>query len=207
MSSIPGGHRRGFSLTTACAIALCLAGAVSIFAPWIRTAYSPYGGWFQPGQHNGFFTWHGVPTALTFVLLFLLLVATSPLHPVPLWRSILLLVGGCLVVLFTGLFIQRWTGYALVEVQGGAYCSLGLGIGLLFLGALEIRGLLLRRFQRQEGQRFAEPPCSVPDRGTERPMLLVPGKDIPAPAGTDPTQHAIKPGAKPESAPPPGREG
>jgi hypothetical protein len=137
----------------------CVLGVVSIFLPWANPA-NQFSGRFaspdleemrlvvrvhQDGTHNALVIWHGIPTGILFVLLFLLLVATSPLMPVPLWRTILLLVGGFLLVLFPSLFVGRFAGHPAVRVGWGAYFALVLGFGLLFLGALEIRGMLMRR--------------------------------------------------------------
>src|SRR5262249_20783969 len=78
----------------------------------------------------------------------LLLVATSPLNPVPMWRTVLLLVCGFLVVFFTSMYVGHLAGFQVVTVRGGAYLALGLGFGLLFLAALEIRGMLSQRSER-----------------------------------------------------------
>jgi hypothetical protein len=141
----------------------CVLGAISIFVIWASHS-SKFSGRFvtsdpvegrlilklNDGGQNGLVSWHGIPTGILFVLLFLLLVATSPLDPVPLWRTILLLVGGFLVVLLPSLFIERFANHPVIAVGPGAYMALILGFGLLFLGALEIRGMLIRRSTRAD---------------------------------------------------------
>jgi hypothetical protein len=136
-----------FGKTTGWAMVFCVAGIVSIFVPWVEV----YGGWgFDfTGQRNGLVTWHGVVTGVLFAVLFLFLVATSPLEPVPLWRSITLGVAGALALLVTGLFIGRYAAPPLAVVLAGAYLALGLGFGLVFLAALEIRGMLVRVAMRR----------------------------------------------------------
>jgi hypothetical protein len=156
-------RRRFLATTTGWAMIFCVLGVGSIFVPWAHLS-SKFSGRFaaehsgeirllerlhQDHSQNGLVSWHGIPTGILFVLLFLLLVATSPLDPVPLWRTIVLLVGGLLVVLFPSLFIERFVNHPLISVGAGAYFALILGFGLLFLGALEIRGMLLRRSARR----------------------------------------------------------
>jgi hypothetical protein len=101
-----------------------------VFVPWLRH-----------GSFNGMMSWHGIVNLILMILLFLFLVATSPLKPVPLWRTIPLSAAGCLVLLFTGLFIGNF-GTALLEA--GVYLEFAAGVALLFVAALEIRGQLIR---------------------------------------------------------------
>jgi hypothetical protein len=164
-----------FTTPSGWAMIFCVAGVCALFFPWL----TPTGilgrvklehgdvGWAlqvqQKGSQNALASWHGIPTGIVFVLLFLLMVATSPLNPVPFWRTLVLLVGGFLVVLFTSMFVGRFVGMEFVAVAGGAYLALGLGFGLLFLGALEIRGMLI---QRAEKARHFAPlaPQIIPER-------------------------------------------
>jgi hypothetical protein len=167
-------RRSFFATPSGWAMIFCVAGVGSIFLPWaFTTGVLTVGAWTHPeheivlrlkeGSRNALVSWHGIPTGIIFVLLFLLLVATSPLNPVPLWRTILLLLGGFLVVLFTSMYVGHFAGFQVVRVGGGAYLALGLGFGLLFLGALEIRGMLI---QRSETARHFAPlaPQIMPER-------------------------------------------
>jgi hypothetical protein len=95
-----GPPKRPLISTSNWAILFCVAGTVSIFLPW--SELNTYG-----SRYNGLGSWHGIPTGITFVVLFLFLVATTPLYPVPLWRSIILFVAGGLILLFSGMFIGQ----------------------------------------------------------------------------------------------------
>jgi hypothetical protein len=149
-----------FFTTTGWAMICCLVGAATIFMPWGRgiPGFGKVDATVPPqpaemfrqlpqlppgGYYNGLFSWHGVVTCVAFAVLFLFLVATSPLYPVPLWRSILLFVGGSFVLLIVILFFGRFGG-PLFRFGEGSYITLGLAFMLLFLSALEIRALLIR---------------------------------------------------------------
>src|SRR5439155_14044352 len=116
--------------TTIFAMLLSIVGAIMVFVPWFRL-----------GSLNGMMSWHGIVDLIVWILLFLFLVATSPLKPVPLWRTFPLVAGGALVLLFTGLFIGHFNP---APLDAGVYLEFGSGVALLFVAALEIRGQLIR---------------------------------------------------------------
>ncbi|HEV2947894.1 MAG TPA: hypothetical protein VGX70_10985 [Gemmataceae bacterium] len=88
----------------------------------------------------GFETTFGLLTAMTFFCLFLLLVATGFMEPIPLWRPASLFLAGIAAILFS--LLAQIGGRSL---HAGAYLAIVLGIGLLFLGALQVRRILLTR--------------------------------------------------------------
>src|SRR5438876_3229741 len=130
---------RGFLGTTFCTITgwamiFCLIGATTVFMPWgwVIPGYENvppqaaeiFRGFPQipPGAHyNGLFSWYGVVTCIAYAVLFLFLVATSPLYPVPLWRSILLFLGGAFILLIVSLFLGRFAGHPLFRLGVGTY--------------------------------------------------------------------------------------
>ena len=75
---------------------------------------------------------------MTFFCLFLLLVATGFMEPIPLWRPLSLFTAGILAILFS--LLAQTGGNSL---HAGAYLAILLGIGLLFLSALQVRRILL----------------------------------------------------------------
>lgn len=127
--------------TTILAMLLSVFAAIMVFVPWIHAP-----GLFH--SRNGLFSWHGVVNLIFLITLFLFLVATSPLRPVPLWRTFPLIGVAFLVLLFTGLFIAEYGRF--MNVEAGVYLEFISGFLLLFLGALEIRGHLLR-WQQDRG--------------------------------------------------------
>ena len=116
--------------TTVFAMLLSIFGAGMVFVPW-----------YKPGNLNGMMSWHGIVDLIVWILLFLFLVATSPLKPVPLWRTFPLVAGGALVLLFTGLCIGRFSP---APLDAGVYLEFVSGVALLFVAALEVRGQLIR---------------------------------------------------------------
>jgi hypothetical protein len=140
--------------TTGWAMTFCLMGVTTVFLSWVDISA---GGnipdqvaYYAGGNYNGFFTWHGFTTGITFFVLFLLLVATSPFDPVPLWRSILLFLAASAIVVFTSLFIGRFVNQPFVKIREGAYSALGLGLSLIVLATLEIRGMILRQLKNRK---------------------------------------------------------
>jgi hypothetical protein len=139
--------RQLFCTTTGAAMIFCLVGGAAVFLPWVDNLRG-YGYW--GGSANGFITWHGITSGITFFVLFLLLVATSPFDPVPLWRSILLFLPGAAIVLFASLFIGTFVNTPWVKIREGAYSTLCLGLLLIVLATLEIRGLILRHLTNRK---------------------------------------------------------
>ena len=155
--------RKTFGTTTGWAMIFCLFGGFRTFFPWMHVNDALSLGVFNL---SGYETTFGVLTTLTFVGLFLLLVATGFLEPIPLWRPLALFLGGIAAIAFP--LVERFSSrptmrpskidalpkvlqqfpfempYA-YSLREGAYMSICLGFGLLFLAALQLRGILMRR--------------------------------------------------------------
>jgi hypothetical protein len=130
--------------TTIGAMLLSVFAAAMVFVPWIRLH----------SELNGLFSWHGVVNLILLITLFLFLVATSPLKPVPLWRTFPLIGVAFLVTLFAGLFIVNWR--VMTRLEAGVYLQLAGGFLLLLIGALEIRGHVIAWLRNQA------PPSALP---------------------------------------------
>jgi tRNA A-37 threonylcarbamoyl transferase component Bud32 len=144
----PSFRRKGvlakmFATTTGWAMILCVLGGLRTFLPWaVQHRWEVAPGVIWTGDNNilGFESTFGLLTAMTFLLLFLLLVATGFLEPIPIWRPLSLFVAAILAILFS--VLPPSVGQSL---HAGAYLAIVLGVGLLFLGALQIRRILLTR--------------------------------------------------------------
>ena len=139
---------------------LCLLGSSSLFLPWasvIVISVDPvpqvdgsYKAKNMVGQSFvGYQFWHGAASAITFLALFLLLLATGPLRPVPWWRSAVLLVGAMsiVVIVLAGLNFRHPVlesdlagGRAIAGRLGFTnHAVIGLAAALALLAALEMR--------------------------------------------------------------------
>jgi len=78
---------------------------------------------------------------MTFLLLFLVLVATGFLEPIPIWRPLSIFIAGLAAIFFT-VMEHDSSGRSL---SGGAYYAMGWGLGLWFLAALQVRRILMTR--------------------------------------------------------------
>jgi len=136
-----GALRKMFATTTGWAMILCILGGLRTFLPWaVQHRWEVAPGVIWTGDNNilGFESTFGLLTAMTFFCLFLLLVATGFMEPIPLWRPLSLFTAGILAILFS--LLAQTGGNSL---HAGAYLAILLGIGLLFLGALQVRRILL----------------------------------------------------------------
>jgi hypothetical protein len=143
-----GFFRRTFGTTTGWAMILCVMGCLSTFFVWAdanRHDIPPPPGFLIYTPHNYVFDAHGYETVLglltatTFLILFLFLVATGFLEPIPIWRPASLFVAGLGAILFP--VLGHHGDYSLRE---GAYIAIVLGVGLLLLGAMQVRGILMQ---------------------------------------------------------------
>jgi tRNA A-37 threonylcarbamoyl transferase component Bud32 len=123
-----GQLRRFLRSTTGWAVLLCFIGFLFCLLPW-------EGGPSPSGLSSGY----GILAMTTFLTLVGLLLATSFIEPVPLWRPITVLAAGVSVVVWINLYLTgpRYS-------NGVPYVPLACGMGLLFLGTLQLRGVLMR---------------------------------------------------------------
>jgi hypothetical protein len=116
--------------TTGWAILFCALGLFGCLLPWSN-------------EGTGFRTWNGIFTGIVFILLPAFLVATSPLRPTPLWRPLVLMGTSLFIVFVTALYLTR-------KVEGGVtglvFMPMAAAVGLLFLGSVDLRAVLMARF-------------------------------------------------------------
>jgi hypothetical protein len=119
---------RSLLSATRCAILACLVGTLACLVVFLT---------YRPD------VWDIIPF-FGFLMLLVLLVATSFQRPIPIWRSMVILVVGVVVILTAGQHPWRpLTQWAVDNIANAA--AFGMGVVLLFLGALQIRGILMRR--------------------------------------------------------------
>ena len=92
----------------------------------------------------GYFrTLYGIAVLVTFLGLFVFLLATGSLQPIPLWRPVTLIGAGLAVVLLMGAFFKSFPS-PVPEFLPGAYITFAAGLGLLLVGSIQLRGVLMR---------------------------------------------------------------
>jgi hypothetical protein len=145
--------------TTGWAAVFCLVGAAAIFMPWMETLtfHGPMKdgviqakSWPSQGWAYGTRLWHGYPTTFAFLGLLLFLFLTSPIKPIPLWRSIVLFLAavGILTLIVIGREYNHrpslgdapqegiWVGYSWAI---GSYVPIASALALTFIAGVEIR--------------------------------------------------------------------
>jgi hypothetical protein len=159
-----------FSSSTAWAIIICAVGTAVSFLPWIEVSSSGLLYLFRP-QVNAFALvrggdpcWHGIGATGIFATLGLVLIATFSTKPINVWKTVAVFASGVGVIVEICLLLswayqprstmQTWSTAGKIvreepvnvfcEPLGGVFASLGGGIGLLLLSALQTRALLFR---------------------------------------------------------------
>jgi len=154
--------------TTGWAIVLCLLGAGAIFLPWAETL--TYHGHLQDGviQVKGFPSrawvygsrlWHGYATTFAFLGLCLVLFVTSPIKPIPLWRSIVLLLAsvGILMLIVIGRESNHAPALGDAPQEGtwvtyswavGSYVPIASALALALVAGVEIRARVIKSLRR-----------------------------------------------------------
>jgi hypothetical protein len=179
-NEVPGVSAMKKLLTTSnLAMVLCLVGCALLFLPWgsaviwtLDPTPQADGSYklksWPPASESypGYRFWHATACAVGFLALFLLLLATAPVRPVPRWRSVAILVvgGSVLALVVLGLNTEPAVfrsdmseGRAVQSTWGASnFVALGLGAGLMVLAALEIRSGIER------GSRQPTPAQDIP---------------------------------------------
>ena len=162
--------------TTAWAMALCILGVTLLFFPWYRVAPHITGMQYISSFKSeaniygyemliGFTAWYWHPWALLAVLIltFCLLLATSSLVKLPIWRSLGVGIAGVAIITVTTLFISNGMfRFAAAFYHVGLFLYLAVGAGLLIVCSLEIRGTLHQR------QTVSTGPESIPVAETSK---------------------------------------
>jgi predicted Ser/Thr protein kinase len=133
------------------------------------------------GYHSVF----GIALALAFLGLWVLLIVTGFMEPTPVWQPLAIMLAGIGILFLTSLFVimihlstgQRvpfaWISEAgsgrveqvaskpkayLVTIRPMAYVIAALGLGLLLLGARQLRGVFIQHRQRAASERLPQQP-------------------------------------------------
>ena len=121
-------------------------------------------------QYPGMPPWIAVPLVCVFIVLLLLLLATSFIEPIPLWRALLLIAAGGDIILLTWVYQEEWVRkLPRSDLMEFVYTALVLGIVLTLLGTYQVRQVLMRRYhpsRRDTGG--ADTPPTVPPAGNSR---------------------------------------
>lgn len=134
--------RRIFGTTTGWAMIFCVMGCLSAFLPWAVEIIWQVPGVLAFSDHTvmGYESKFGILAVMTFLFLFLILVATGFLEPIPAWRPVCIFIAGIAVILFASRVHDESH-----KLHLGAYYAVALGVWLMFLGALQVRGIIMSR--------------------------------------------------------------
>jgi hypothetical protein len=173
-----------FSSSTAWAIIICAVGTAVSFLPWIEVSSSGLLFLLHP-QANAFALarfgdpcWHGIGATGIFGVLGLVLIATFSIKPINVWKTAAVFTSGVGVIVEICLLLswayqprptmQTWSTAGKIiseepvnvfyEPLGGVFASLGCGIGLLLLSALQTRALLFRTQQKGDSVNYSWSP-------------------------------------------------
>jgi tRNA A-37 threonylcarbamoyl transferase component Bud32 len=127
-----------FGSTTGWATILSLVGLVGCLCPWLISTHPMHGYAFVVGPR--------ISAAVIFLALLLFLLVTGFLQPVRLWQSVTWMVAGLSVVLSMSTFHALAVAWhvGLEELDPGVYLPLAAGVGLLLVGSIQLRGVLMR---------------------------------------------------------------
>jgi serine/threonine protein kinase len=98
-----------------------------------------------------FATWESVLAVTALLCLLVVLLATGRLKPVPLWRPAAQAITGVVVAVVMGTFLANVASENPILSVPQAYWIIAAAIGLVLLGAFEIRGLVVQG-SRQMGK-------------------------------------------------------
>jgi hypothetical protein len=146
--------------TTSIAMLLCLVGCGSLLLPWAQATVMTFDpvaqadgsyklkSWLTE-SYLGYRFWHASVSALALLGLFLFLLVTSPIRPVPWWRSAAALIDGAgiIIIVLVGLNYRYDTLESDLE-RGRAvlpswsvvnYLAMGLAAGIMMVAGFELR--------------------------------------------------------------------
>jgi hypothetical protein len=178
----PGRVRRFLGSATGWAILFCVVGIVAVAqpaAPWAKLDVVDrweYGLTYGTVEVCAYQYAFGIVIALTFLGLWVLLIVTGFIEPIPVWRPLGIMLAGASILLMTCLSIillhfgvgqrmpfawasaTRHDNVQQVTIMPMAYVVAALGLGLLLLGARQLRGVFMQRRERAPSQPSPQPP-------------------------------------------------
>jgi tRNA A-37 threonylcarbamoyl transferase component Bud32 len=136
----PGPMRTFFASTTNWAIICCFLVLLAAIPPWLTNRFP------------------GMPVIAYFILvaigglLFMLLLVTSFIEPVPLWRALAVIATGADVTVITIAYLGYYGMYRLFSsdidpISVWVCVCLALGILLILIGTFQLRGVLIRLYR------------------------------------------------------------
>jgi tRNA A-37 threonylcarbamoyl transferase component Bud32 len=160
---------------TGWAILFSVAGLVAMvqpFAPLAELRVGIYG--FQVDVY-GYHSLFGIALALAFLGLWVLLIVTGFIEPIPVWQPLAIMLTGIGILALTSLFVMmihlsmgQRVPFAWISGDGSpaigvtirpmVYVVAALGLGLLLLGAVQLRGVFMQRRERAPSQPLPQPP-------------------------------------------------
>jgi len=140
-----------FLNTSRCAALVCVFGVIACLIAWLV---------LPPGLNTVINSnLLEIAAGGACLALVMLLLATSFLEPIPIWRPLAIMTAGIVVVLATGALLAALLsaphGYSSPENFGGFLfngAAAILGGSLLLLGALQVRSALMQRLARDEAK-------------------------------------------------------
>lgn len=130
--------------TTGWALIPCILGSLSPAFPWVDAGIGVKMIGFDTGSG-------GILITILFAVTLLFLFATSPLLPVPWWRSMtvaLLAIGVIIVLLVAG--GRYWPGFPTPKHHIGGFVAYMCAFCLLLIVSAEVRNLILRHQASRE---------------------------------------------------------
>jgi serine/threonine protein kinase len=179
----PGRVRRFLGTATGWAILFSVLGLVAIVQPFSPLAELRVNDLLGAGRVlesdvnvYGYHSVFGIVLGLAFLGLWVLLIITGFIEPIPLWRPLAIMLAGFGILSITGLYVvlvhssagQRvpsaWVSVAgngqvrWVTIKPMAYVIAMLGLGLLLVGAGQLRGVFMQRHKRDAAEGLPQQP-------------------------------------------------
>jgi tRNA A-37 threonylcarbamoyl transferase component Bud32 len=176
-AAAPSRVRRFLGRATGWAILFSVVGLIAMVQP-----LAPLAGLHNVDRYTvdvyGYHSLFGIALALAFLSLWVLLIVTGFMEPIPVWQPLAIMLAGIGILFLTSLFVvmlhfgvgQR-APFAWVPAAGNgrvqqvtiapmAYVVAALGLGLLLLGAAQLRGVFMQGRERAgtSAERLPQPP-------------------------------------------------